>query len=173
MKTMKFLFCINFILVMVASFVSCEEEKTLEINNVNDFCKIKPEGWKCSVYEYNLEWNDSLPPDYFPIATVTMTKTLDASNPDYGLVYPLFVFNVYEIERKDLLNELCDSLSMYSRHIPIYYGETGKFYLLTTPYQINFGDFSEKSKKYSVEVHRNFKNVLKDYNKSLFDDLIK
>lgn len=141
MKTYKFLFLIIFISF---SLLSCEKEE--KNPTLNDFCNIKPFGWDCEIIQNDFDKNDIPQNAKEPIAVVKYKNTnRELIHLSGTKLYPSLILDLYPIEQKLELIDLIKSQQLYSWCIPIYYGETKDYFILTSPCFINAGTFTEQA----------------------------
>lgn len=162
MKIIKF---IKPLLLVLLIFLSCEKNEpnpTLE-----EFCSIAPDGWQCEIKGDNFD-NADIPQNApEPIAVIKYT------NPQKNFTTHLettdissLTLDFYPIEQKAMLIGFIKSQQMYSWCIPIYYGETEKYFIVSSPCFINGGSFTEEANSSIEDLHDALKNIItvKDYN---------
>jgi len=118
------------IFVMI-SFLSCE--KDIKNPTLDDFCNIKPNGWECEIIQENFDPND------FPRNNPVPYAIVKYSNPNREClslnmkITPSLILDMYPIKQKEELIGLVKSQMMYSWCIPMYYGETKDYFIITSP----------------------------------------
>ncbi len=160
MKNFKFLFLFIFISF---SFLSCEKG---EINpTLNDFCNIKPLGWDCEIIQNNFDINDIPQNAKEPVAVI---KYRNANRELIHLsgtkFYPSLTLDLYPIEQKQELMDLIKSQQHYSWCIPIYYGETEDYFILTSPCFINAGIFTEQANSSINDLQNALNKIIRKHN---------
>lgn len=156
----KFLFLIIFISF---SFLSCEKE---EINpTLNDFCNIKPVGWDCEIVKNDFDINDIPKNAKEPVAVIkyknTNREVIHLSGTKF---YPSLILDLYPIEQKQELMDLIKSQQFYSWCIPIYYGETKDYFILTSPCFINAGTFTEQADSSIKDLQKALDKIITKHN---------
>ncbi|HMV09012.1 MAG TPA: hypothetical protein PK325_06795 [Cyclobacteriaceae bacterium] len=141
MKTSKFLFLITCI---SCSLLSCEEEE--KNPTLNDFCRIKPTGWDCEIIQNDFNKNDIPQNAKEPVAVLKYKNTSrEFTHLSGERLNPSLILDLYPIAQKKELINFIKSQQLYSWCIPIYYGETKDYFILTSPCFINAGTFSEQA----------------------------
>lgn len=120
------------IVVLFTLNISCEKKKD---PSLDDFCAIKPEGWQCEVLTSDFNKNDIPKDTKDPIAIVKYysAKVLSISSIDPEDTPASFILNLHSIKEKDELLEFINSQRMYSWCIPIAYGQTKDYFIITSP----------------------------------------
>jgi len=162
MKTIQILLPVIFMLMIISSCEKSEKHATLE-----DFCNVKPSGWECEIVENNLSLNDIPRNADIPIAIIKFT------NPNREFIMfpdskisPSLTIDFYPINKKQALLNFIKSQQMFSWCIPIYYGETEDYFIITSPCFINNGSFTEEADSCMEDLHEALKGIMtiKDYN---------
>lgn len=156
----KFLFLIIFISF---SFLSCEKE---EINpTLNDFCNIKPFGWDCEIIQNDFETNDIPKNAKEPVAVIKYKNTnREMIHLSGTKLHPSLILDLYPIEQKQELIDLIKSQQFYSWCIPIYYGETKDYFILTSPCFINEGTFTEQANSSINDLQNALNKIITKHN---------
>ena len=142
MKPTKSLALIIFVLSLL---YACDND--LKNTSLDDFDNIKPAGWSCEIIEQNFDKNDIPKNAKDPIAIVKYTNTNIDINYLYDIkIKPSLILDLYPIAQKKELIEFIRSQQMYSWCIPIYYGETKNYFIISSPCFINNGTFTDQSK---------------------------
>jgi hypothetical protein len=141
------------------SLLSCEKEE--KNPTLDDFCNIKPYGWECNIIQTDFSRNDIPQNAKEPMAIIKY------KNPNREFVrfsdtkvYPSLILNLYSIDQKQELIELIKSQQIYSWCIPIYYGETKDYFILTSPCFINGGNFTEQADSSIVDLQNALNTVI-------------
>ena len=109
-----------------------------------------PFGWQCRVIQKNgekghphglgepiMRMDLSSPEQSFPNTKGARRKTLS----------PLIQLYLYDIADKTHVQEVIEKERLYSWDIPIYFGETEKYIIVTSPPYVNHGVFTEEAKR--------------------------
>jgi hypothetical protein len=75
-------------------------------------------------------------------------------------INPSLILDLYSIKQKQELIELIKSQQIYSWCIPIYYGETKDYFIVTSPCFINSGLFTEQSDSCLFDLQNAIKNII-------------
>lgn len=149
-------------LLLVFSFVflvACEkDDKNLSLQ---DFSSVIPNGWVCEIIESNFELNDIPKNAENPIAIIKyrninreFIKYVDTK------VNPSLTLNLYPINQKKELIDFIKSQQIFSWCIPIYYGETNNYFIITSPCFINNGTFTNEADSSINDLHESLKTIL-------------
>ncbi|MCF8225315.1 MAG: hypothetical protein K9J30_05510 [Bacteroidales bacterium] len=111
---------------------------TTELADLDEFYNSTPEGWSCEILQNSF---DTLPipqgPDgrlEDPIAVIIYSKeSLGCTNNK-----SLFL-QVYDISKKDKLEQIIADSQIYSWCIPIFFGENENYYVITSPCYLSNG----------------------------------
>lgn len=163
MKT-KFL---NLLFVVVLfSIQSCDKES---INpGIDDFCRAKPEGWVCEIIKADVEDYNFQGNTVVPIAIIKY-KCVDKEfiTWDKKKVSPSLRIQIYPMAKKDELSEYIESQAMFSWCIPIYYGESKEYFVVTSPCFVNGGSFTEEAKASIIDLHESLASILSNVNQEI------
>jgi len=166
MKTYKFLFLIIYISFLL---LSCEKEE--KNPTLNDFCNIKPTGWDCEIIQNDFDKNDIPQNAKEPIAVVKYKNTnRELIHLSGAMFYPSLILDLYPIAQKRELIDLIKSQQIYSWCIPIYYGETKDYFILTSPCFINAGTFTEQADSSINDLHNAINKIITKNNYNLIQD---
>ncbi len=157
MKTIKIL--LGLIIILILSFSCKKDEKnpTLE-----EFCNIIPEGWNCEIIQDNFDINDIPGNADNPIAIIKYRNLhIEFTKINDTKINPSLILDFYSIKQKQKLIDLIKSQQMYSWCIPIYYGETDDYFILTSPCFINNGIFTEEADSCISDLHKSLKNIIR------------
>lgn len=153
------------IFVLLLTLFSCE--KDIVDTKLEDFCNVKPGGWDCELIQSNFNSNDIPQNVDTPLAIV---KYFNASREFEGIgqinVNPSLILNFFPINQKDNLVKLIKSQEIYSSCIPIYFGETKDFFIITSPCFKNSGIFTENANSNIVDLYAALDKIIikRDYN---------
>ena len=166
MKTYKFLILIIYISF---SLLSCEKEE--KNPTLNDFCSIKPIGWDCEIIQNDFAKNDIPQNAKEPIAVVKYKNTnRELIHLSGAKLYPSLILDLYPIAQKQELIDLIKSQQLYSWCIPIYYGETKDYFILTSPCFINAGTFTEQADSSINDLQNAINKIITKNNYDLIQD---
>ena len=163
---MKCNFVIIILVLLSVSFQSCDKES---INpDIDDFCKVKPEGWVCEIIQSDFKAAD-IPKDAGNPVAIIKYKSLNREFTSFDniKVNPSLILNLYPIAQKDELIEIIQAQQMHSWCIPVYYGESKEYFIVTSPCFINGGSFTDEAKASIIDLHRALSGILTNTNKEL------
>lgn len=146
MKTKTFLLTLVAGLLMLS--VACEKspQNTEKSDAYTAFCSVVPEGWECQVVLDQFNPDDIPASTGEPLAIIKYTNTNRVFMTGENLeVHPSLILNIHSIKEKENLIQLIRSQQLYSWCIPLYYGETETYFIITSPCFINGGCFSEEA----------------------------
>jgi hypothetical protein len=152
------------VVCMLMIFSSCE--KSEQHATFEDFCKVKPDGWECEIIENNFSLNDIPKNADIPIAIIKFTNpSREFDGFSDSIVNPSLTIDFYVINKKQELLNFIKSQQIFSWCIPIYYGETDDYFILTSPCFINGGSFTEEANSSISDLHEALKSIMtiKDY----------
>jgi len=146
-----------FIVVYTPPF-NCYEKNhpTLE-----GFCSIIPSGWECDIIKDNFDVNDIPKNAENPIAIIKykyLNKEFTVYNNKKS--NPSLTLDFYTIDKKNELIEFIRSQQMYSWCIPIYYGETKDFFIITSPCLNNTRKFSDDANTIISNLHSALESII-------------
>jgi len=152
------------VIFMLMIFSSCEESE--KHTTLEDFCNVKPSGWECEIIEDNFSLNDIPKNADIPVAIIkfkNLTREIDGF-PD-SKINPSLTIIFYSINKKQALLDFIKSQQLYSWCIPIYYGETEDYFIITSPCFINSGSFTDEANSSISDLHEVLKGIMtiKDY----------
>lgn len=164
MRTIKSLL----FLFILTSLVSCEKEE--KNPTFDDFCSIKPNGWDCEIILKDFDKNDIPKNSKDPVAIIKY-KNPNREIQLYGAkANPTLILDLYPIDQKQELIELIKSQQIYSWCVPIYYGETKDYFILTSPCFINGGNFTEQADSTIIDLQNAIKNIITKRNYDLIQN---
>ena len=153
------------ILVFALTFSSCADKITSsdEPMVITRICKDLPNEWQCTLLHQNGEKGhphglreplfraDFSAPEQSFQAPIGVEKQQKFS--------PLIQLYFYNIADKSYVLEVIDKERIYSWDIPIYFGETEDYIVVTSPPYVNHGIFTEEAK----QAIRPMWNVLREH----------
>ncbi len=130
MNRLKLLISLAVIRLLFGRCSKSEPDVTL-----NDFCAVAPEGWQCEIIRTDFNQNEIPQAVDDPEAIIKYTNVNDqcAYTIDDTNFSPSFILDVYPISKKTELLAIIRSQRMYSSCIPIYYGETPNYFIISSP----------------------------------------
>ncbi len=138
---------------------SCEN--SFKNPSLNDFCNLVPKGWTCDIVLSDFNPNDIPKNAPQPIAII---KYINAEKTFQWVgdtkINPSLTLDFYPIEQKKELVEFIKSQLMYSWCIPEYFGETNRYFILTSPCFKNSGVFTDDANKYAEDLHRALEKII-------------
>ena len=171
--TPKFLLITPFSLMGIILISGCineentKEELGDEILNIGENI---PEGWNYTIITQNLEETKRPHGLWEPVAIVdfaNLNKEIgyypDAKN--NKKYHPSLQLYFYNISEKQQIIEIIAKEKMHSSCIPIYFGETGKYIIVTSPCYINSEIFTEDEKDYYYPLEKSLKEYFNKYSR--------
>lgn len=147
------------IISLLIILLSCEKKDNNP--NLEDFCSVIPNGWECKIIQDKFNAND-IPRD--AITPIAIIKYKNQSREFTGFVdvkiTPSLILDLYSIQQKEELIQFIRSQQMYSWCIPMYYGETEKYFIITSPCFINGGSFTEEANSCIEDLHSALKSII-------------
>ncbi len=169
--TPKFLLITAFSLMGIILISGCineentKEELGDEILNIGENI---PEGWNYTIITQNLEETKRPHGLWEPVAIVdfaNLNKEIgyypDAKN--NKKYHPSLQLYFYNISEKQQIIEIIAKEKIHSSCIPIYFGETGKYIIVTSPCYINSEIFTEDEKDYYYPLEKSLKEYFNKY----------
>jgi len=154
MKTQTY--AIAFFVLCAFLLVSCdkEPENTSKSYIFDTFCSVAPDGWDCEIITDHFNSGDIPVQAGDPIAIVKYKNDNREFNTyDNTHVHPSLTLNIYPVEQKEQLIELIRSQQLLSWCVPVYYGETANYFVVTSPCFINGGAFTEEANASMEDLH--------------------
>lgn len=154
--------------VLLLTLFSCEKE--LMNTKIEDFCSVKPDGWDCEIIESKFNPNDIPQNADTPIAII---KYYNSNREFDGIgqsnVNPSLTLNLYPIDKKDDLINFIKSQQIFSWCIPIYFGETRDYFIITSPCFKNSGIFTENANSNIADLYSALDRIIikREYNSIL------
>ncbi len=155
----------NLFLMMFMLFLFACDKDVMD-TSFEDFSSVKPDGWNCEIIESNFNPIDIPKNADTPIAIV---KYYNSNREFDGIgqtnVNPSLILNFYPIEQKDDLVKFIKSQQFYSWCIPIYFGETSDYFIITSPCFKNGGTFTENANSSIADLYAALDKIIikKDY----------
>ncbi len=146
-----------------------KEELGDEILNIGESI---PEGWNYTIITQNLEKTKRPHGLWKPVATVNFTNFNKEIGYDPGIktdmkYYPSLRLYFYNITEKHEIKEIIDKEIIYSWCTPIYFYETKRYIIVTSPCYINSGIFTEEATYYYSKLEKSLKEYFDKYNESI------
>jgi len=116
-----------------------------------------PAGWTCTVLTEELEKMERPHGLWVPLAIaefVNRTVEFKGHNRTFN---PSLKLYFYDISEKEKIKSIIKKEALYSWNIPVYYDETGKYIIVTSPGYINNGIYSEEAKQYYSPLEKSLK----------------
>ena len=169
--TQKFLLITAFSLMGIILISGCineentKEELGDEILNIGEGI---PEGWNYTIITQTMGEIEIPQGLWEPVAIVdfaNLNKEIgyypDAKN--NKKYHPSLQLYFYNISEKQQIIEIIAKEKMHSSCIPIYFGETGKYIIVTSPCYINSGIFTGEAKDYYYSLEKSLKEYFNKY----------
>ncbi|MFC0877472.1 hypothetical protein ACE01N_12800 [Saccharicrinis sp. FJH2] len=144
---------------VIAICISCE--KADKNPALDDFCSAAPAGWNCEIVRDNFDIRDYPKNADVPLAVIKY------QNPDRAFekyvdtpVSSSLILDFYPIAQKQELITFIKSQQMYSWCIPIYYGETKEYFIITSPCFINSGTFTDEADACIEDLHNALEELI-------------
>jgi hypothetical protein len=151
--------------ITLLTLLSCK--KDIKDTNIEDFCSVKPDGWECEIIENDFNRNDIPQNADSPIVIV---KYHNPNKEFVGIgqrnVNPSLTLDLYPINQKEELVKFIKSQQLYSWCIPIYFGETKDYFLITSPCFKNSGSFTDEANSSIADLYTALDRIIvkRDYN---------
>lgn len=156
---MKIRFLSLFIFLVIIVYNACERSQENPV--IEDFCSVIPDDWSCEIIREQFDQNDIPRNAPEPFAVIRYINENDAVTGMGDVQFsPSLILDVYPIKQKNELIDLVKSQQMYSWCIPVYYGETDDFFILTSPCFINRGTFTEEANTTIKELQESLEKII-------------
>jgi len=140
-------------------FFACEE--TENQNSLDQFCEAAPTGWECKIIQEDFDLSDIPKSLNDPLAIVKYEYPFEEiTTIGESVIAPSLILNLYSIELKDKLIKQVISQQIFSWCIPILYGETEDYIVITSPCFINKGTFTEDANGKIEALHSSLEKLL-------------
>jgi len=153
-----------FIISLLIALISCEKEENK--SNLTELCNVRPDGWECEIITDDFNSND-LPRDAGKPLAIIKFKNPEREFLRYHdrIVNPSLILDLYNINQKHELIDFIISQQVFSWCIPLYYGETEDYFIITSPCFVNYGAFTEEANSLIEDLHTSLKSliVVKEY----------
>jgi len=148
-----------FICFLLIALISCEKEENT--SNLTEFCNVIPDGWECEIITEDFNSND-LPRDASKPFAVIKYKNSKREFLRYQdrVVNPSLILDLYHISHKQELIDFIISQQVFSWCIPLYYGETKEYIVITSPCFVNYGAFTEEANSLIEDLHASLKGII-------------
>ena len=134
---------------------------------LKDFCMVKPRGWNCEIIEGNFNTADYPESAGYPLAIIKY-QNLDKEFVMFRdkKLNPSLILAIYAIHQKIELIDLRRSQPANTWCIPIYYGETNDFFIITSPCLINNGSDTDEAEFCISDLQYALESIISihDYN---------
>jgi hypothetical protein len=133
-----------------------------------------PNDWKCTVekQEGKKGHPHGLDEPVFRADFSNPHQTVDAPRADGGKApNPLIPLYFYNIHSKARVMEVIDKERIYSWDIPIYFGETEEYIVVTSPAYVNHGIFTKEAKKSLEPMWEVLRKYIKNKENTGVDEL--
>jgi hypothetical protein len=165
------------LILVMTSIVFLSHAQDKKVSDFDKFCNIKPDGWECQIIKDNFDINDIPRNAATPLAIVKYNnpnREFDGCGIGETNLIPSLILDFYPINRKQELLKLIKSQRYYSHCIPIYYGETEDYFIITSPCFKNNGTFTEEANSMIEDLYKALDSIIikRDYylnQNSLFD----
>jgi hypothetical protein len=133
-------------IAVLTAFILFSCEKEVKDPDLEDFCAVAPEGWECELIQDYFS-QDDIPQDAGqPVAIIKyVNPERQFTRSESITANPSLILDIYPVGQKNELNDFIRSQRMYSWCIPVYYGETKDYFILTSPCFINGGTFTAEA----------------------------
>ncbi|MCK3684973.1 hypothetical protein [Maribellus sp. YY47] len=153
MKPIPFILMLTLVLLTMLS----HGQDTAECKT-NVFCELVPDGWECQIIKENF------PEDDIPKHTPTPEAIVKYYHPNREFenmnsigqerVNPALILNLYPISRKNELSKFIKSQQYLSHCIPVYFGETADYFIITSPCFKNKGVYTEEANSAIADLYK-------------------
>ncbi len=139
-----------------------------EILNVGECI---PEGWNCTIITQNLERAERPHGLWEPVAIVNLINPSAEFKETYGKINPSLRLYFYDIAEKQEIMKIIAKEVVYSWCRPIYFDETQKYVIVTSPCYINSGVFSKELMNYYSPLEKSLKGYFDKFKYGLARDI--
>jgi len=149
-------------MLSIILLASCENNnKDAGDLTFDQFCSVAPGGWECTITTSDFDIQNIPQNADTPIAIIEyLNPNGEFTKYTEMKVNPSLILDIYEIERKQELIDFIISQQLYSWCIPIYYGETEDYFIITSPCFINGGTFTDEANACLYDLHEALKNII-------------
>ena len=157
---MKAIYHFQLFIVFSAFLLGCSKKNLNP--DIDQFCSAVPDGWACEIIQ------DNFNPIDIPQGADNPDVIIKFINPEREFTYsvgekqlnPSLILNFYSIKHKAELIDFIKSQQVYSWCIPMYYGETKDYFIITSPCFINGGAFTDEANSCIDDLHTALKNII-------------
>jgi len=167
MKAINYSYLVFFISIILLASCDKDNNNTIKNQTFDEFCSVAPDGWECTIAISDFDIQNIPQNTNTPIAIIKYLNPNVEFTKYTGIkVNPFLIIDFYEIERKQELIDFIISQQLYSWCIPIYYGETKDYFIITSPCFINGGSFTDEANACINDLHEALKSIMtiNDYN---------
>jgi len=161
MKTINYSYLV--FLISIILLASCDKDYNNKTRNqtFDEFCSVTPDGWECTITTSDFDVHNIPRNAETPIAIIKyLNPNIEFTKDTDIKVNPTLIIDFYEIERKQELIDFVISQQLYSWCIPIYYGETKDYFIITSPCFINGGSFIDEANACINDLHEALKSII-------------
>jgi hypothetical protein len=150
-------------MLSIIILASCDDNKIdAGDRTFDEFCSVAPEGWQCFISTSDFDVQKIPQKAETPIAIIEFQNpNIEFTSYTDRKVHPSLIIDFYEIGRKQELKDIITSQQLYSWCIPIYYGETEDYFIITSPCFINSGSFTDEAYSCLDDLHEALKSIMK------------
>jgi len=170
------------ILVFALALTSCANKETSSVKEMPSgeatlISQIRgdlPEGWQCASVHQDGEKGHphGLAEPLFRTDFSAPEQSFQTPQGDKrGKVSPLIQLYFYDIATKAHVLNVIDKERIYSWDIPIYFGETEDYIIVTSPSYVNHGIFTEEAKKAIRPMWNVLRNHIENKGDKMIDEL--
>lgn len=161
-------------IVLVGGCINEEKTKEEPGDEIQNIGEAVPQGWNYTIITQNVENIERPQGIWEPVAIAIMDFTNfnkeighDAGMKTNMNYYPSLRLYFYNATEKQEILEIMDKEKMHSNCIPIYFSETKRYIIMTSPCYINSETFSEDARHYYSKLEKPLKEYFDRYNKSV------
>lgn len=156
-------------IILLITLSSCEKED--KNPTLDDFCSVKPKNWDCSIVLKDFDKNEIPQNAPQPIGIIKyQNHNAEITGLSNTMVNPSLILDFYPINQKEALIDLIKSQQVYSWCIPIYYGETKDYFIVTSPCFINEGINTEQAESSLIELQKAINQIIEKKNYDLIQN---
>ena len=162
----KFLLIIIIGIILISGCI--EKKKTTEElgDEISNIRKYIPENWNYTIITQNIEEIEKPHGLWKPVAIVNFVNKkieFNEANKTYNPSLRLYFYNI--INKKKIMN-IINQEKIYSWCVPIYFDETKRYIIITSPCYINNGTFTDEAKNYYFPLEKSLKEFFDNFKNS-------
>jgi hypothetical protein len=129
---------------------------------LDEFCSVAPNGWECEIIQDNFSSEDIPQNANQPVAIIKFINREKHFAYFVGnkQVNPSLKLDFYPIAKRNELLNFIKSQQIFSWCIPMYYGETKEYFIITSPCFINGGSFTDEANSCINDLHAAIKKII-------------